>query len=115
MLDMNDDGTIGIDFDTDGGVKRVTLKRPKFGAYRRLKAEANSIVREAAKARQDLIARTTADEDISPEEADAIVAENEDRVIDWWRLVLHGDDTFKALTADAVPEIDDWPPYLVFG
>jgi hypothetical protein len=113
MLDLRDDGTIGIDF--EDGSPTVVLARPKFGAYKRLRAGVQ-------KMRDDLVASLTelrAQE--PPLEAADLNAQAQDYsdglTLAWWDLVLLGDESFKSLVESGTvpPSHDDWPAYLVYG
>lgn len=122
MLDLRDDGTIGIDFEDDGPT--VVLGRPKFGAYKRLRAEMEKLRVEILAFQQSLIDEAKAG-DAAKELTDEQVAEINEKARDnsdtltvaWWKLVLIGDDTFKSLVTSGTvpPSEDDWPAYLVYG
>lgn len=117
MLHLNDDGTVTIDFETagdDGGPLAVTLRRPRFGQFKRLRSDAAKVLTGMTSYVEEL----KADEALS--ETDRIERLNqrtEDATVAWWHLVLIGDDTFASLAdrpAD-VPDVDDWPTYLAYG
>lgn len=108
MLDLREDGTIGLDFG-DGQV--VTFRPPKVGGYRRLRKELFDVDSRRA------VYEATLPEDMPDLERRNLSTEfHEQGLLDWWKLILMGDDTFKSLvTADsppAPPDVDDWPMIL---
>jgi hypothetical protein len=134
MIDLRDDGTITIEFPDPTGT--VTLRPPKFGAYRRLAMERERAIGTmneeiALLPKLDPLPRK-ADEDTPPDEVDRRQAERERlapiyrarvfQVQDLstkaleavWRFILIGTDDFVAL-ADPVPpaDVDEWPIELL--
>lgn len=112
MLDLRDDGTIGIDF--EDGQPTVVLARPKFGSYKRLRADAQKRV-DALNAY--LLALRTQDPPTDVATVNEQYAQrSEEDTVAWWQLVLNGDESFKSLVeSGTVPPVDDWPSYLIYG
>lgn len=121
MIHLNDDGSITIDF----AAGPVTVSAPTFGAMKRLRSDRVKLARQSA----DDTAKWEADHPRPEGDNEATAAEvvrwNEDRLlateeanlagsVAWWRLVLVGDDTFKRLTDDPVPDPDEWPAALIY-
>lgn len=112
MLRLNDDGSITIaDFESaQGDPVTVNVRAPKVGALKRLRAE----LRKISNAQNESDVAIDADESLSK---DARLDAKRDWVIanlpPWWNLVLRGDESFRALTGDAVPDEDGWPPYML--
>src|SRR5690348_11518214 len=106
MLDLRDDGTIGIDF--EDGQPAVVLARPKFGAYKRLRADAQKLI-DALNA--FLLELRTQDPPTDIAEVNAqYAAKSEESTVAWWNLILVGDESFKSLVeSGTVPPVDDWP------
>lgn len=101
MFDLRDDGTTVIDF----GDRKVTVRPPKLGGYRRLRG---LIARIDTKDRE-FVAHLPEDMDEGEKQAER-QSHHEEQLIAWWTLVLRGDDSFAALTDDEVPaDPDDWP------
>jgi hypothetical protein len=127
MLDFCLDGTIKIDFENDK--PSVVVKRPPFGAFKRLRAEAQDRQDKQLALRTELLERARIDkEEREAEDAPDDVKNRPpfnalgeieeaaaDMISSWWLLALRGDDTFKGLATQPVPEPDDWPAYLVVG
>jgi hypothetical protein len=111
MIDLRPDGTIGITFASENGAapKVVTVRPPTVGGIRRLRKELAAI--DPAQASFD----ESLGEDLSEGEKQAARQEfHEERLLDWWQLVLVGDATFKALTSDEVPaDRSGWPMDLM--
>lgn len=129
MIDLRADGTITIDFDDPTG--QVTIRPPKYGAFKRLRHERERLAEQMAEAlaalpildslpaagdqsegAQDIRARLTP-------AYRARLAESQDLVADTlaatWRLIFlgHGDD-FAGLATPAPPEsADEWPAELL--
>lgn len=113
VLDLRDDGTIGIDF--EDGQTTVVLARPKFGAYKRVRAEAARISAASAAFIEQIDKQ---DPPLEMADRNAQVQEHSDDLcVGWWSLILVGDDTFKPLVSEGtVPsDPDDWPAYLIYG
>lgn len=115
MFDLRDDGTIGIDFETtneQGEVvsQTVVVKAPpSFGAYKRLRAEVESINKRYG----ELAEQLRNDPAVSVQQMQSqLQAALEDSAIEWWRFVLVGDETFKGLGPDTPPDSETWPVYL---
>jgi len=125
MLDLRDDGTIGIDF--EDGQPTVVLARPKFGAYKRLRSELERVRVGIIAFQQGLVdeaVKDLGDEKTAADLPAATLAEinekarehSDESTAGWWHLVLVGDDTFKTIVqSGSVPPLDDWPPYLIYG
>lgn len=134
MIDLRDDGSITIDFPDPTG--KVTLRAPKFGAYRRLSLERERAVgtmneEMALLPKLDRLPKKVTD-DLSDEEIERRQEERErlaplyrariSQVGDLsskaletvWRFILIGTDDFKAL-ADPIPpdDVDEWPIELL--
>lgn len=128
MIRFNDDGSSDIDFPTG----MVHVQPPTFGGLKRLRAERVRLSREA----QDKLTAWDAEhpeppgegegDDATPPDPVAVARRIEDRVIaaeeanleateKWWRLLLVGDDSFKALADGNVPEnVDEWPAAMLY-
>lgn len=122
-------GNIVIDFETGP----VTVRPPKFGAMRRLRAE-RSRINLAGRAKMEAWDAEHAPpapegEDAPPEDpleqarllVERSLAQEEvnlDGAVEWWSLVLKGDDngSFVSLVdAGTVPDdSDDWPADLLY-
>lgn len=126
MLDLRDDGTIGIDF--EDGAAPVVLARPKFGAYKRLRAELDRVRVEIPAFQSKLVDAAVAEAgegatiaDIPKEKIAEINEQSRDHSDEvtaaWWKLILIGDDSFKNLVIEGTvpPSPEDWPAYLIYG
>lgn len=123
-MTFNDDGSTTIDF----AESVVRIKPPTFGALKRLRAERVRLARQAEAEIAEWDAAHPAPEATDDEEVDplAVQRHTEDRslaaeeanlngTIGWWKLLLVGDDTFKGLAEDPVPEDpDEWPAALLY-
>lgn len=115
VVQLNDDGTIDLTFDTDAGEERtVRLRRPRLGQFKRLRSYLNDVNAEH-RAFVATLREPPAEGEAAPD-AQAIlisVAEAlEEASLKWWRLTLVGDDTFVALATETVPDESDWPVWL---
>jgi hypothetical protein len=116
MFDLRDDGTIGIDFEItpenegDPTTRTIVVKAPpSFGAYKRLRAHVEHLNTEYG----ELARRLREDEAVTVAAMQTqLQSALEDGVVQWWTLVMVGDDSFKGLAEEAPPESDDWPMYL---
>lgn len=139
MIDWNDStGTFTIAFDSGP----VTVRPPTFGGMKRLRRSRADFAEEARKriaALPDLPVveppepPDSADEEAAALHADALVAAAETRQaaireqsqavedinleesVNFWKLVLIGDETFRGLADPKPPaDTDDWPPPLIY-
>lgn len=123
MFTLDDDsGAITIDFTktdpehpaAEPEVVRVVVDPPpSMGAYKRLRAEIEKINR----GRDELSRELIAEEDVGPNEMTSrINAYTEDHLLDLWKLVIVGNDSYRGQVAgDARPpeDVNDWPLYLI--
>jgi hypothetical protein len=106
MIDLRDDGTIGIDFDNGAGP--VVLPRPKLGLVERQNF-ARLDIRTAIQAlATEIDGRETKPDDAGVAE---IRAASRKMVVDWWQATFEGLDVTSKVPADP----DDWPAWLVYG
>lgn len=121
MFDLLPDGTIAIDMTTAEGepIRVVVNPPPTVGALKRLRVKSNELDAEArAKAAAlDTPPEPAEGEDpppvlTGPERRLAVTEINDANVIDWWKFVLLGDDTWKGLAPDCPPDPDCWPTYM---
>lgn len=124
MIRFNDDGSSDIDF--PNGV--VHVRPPTFGGLKRLRSERVRLARRA----QDRLTEWESAHPIPVGEGDEepdpteVARRAEDRIIEaeeanldateqWWRLLLIGDDSFKALADGSVPDdVDEWPAAMLY-
>lgn len=129
MLRINADGTADLDFErADGSVFTVTVKRPKFGQFKRLRSDARKALRDG----QEWLEQAEKEAAEAPEGAEVMSSEERlerfeelmgESTIAWWTLVLLGDDSSFAGLAmpgeglDSLRALtpDEWPSYLVHG
>lgn len=124
-------GNIVIDF-PDAPHKEdriVTVRPPKYGALKRLRAEREKIANEANRQMEDLpeipapiesddpeLVKADAEErtKLGNERLKAITEINEQTMATWWKFVLSGDDAFAGLADRPIPaDVDDWPSELL--
>jgi len=128
MITFNEDGSSDIDFPNSV----VHVKPPTFGSLKRLRAARVQFAREA----QDKITAWEAEhpepqgegegDEATPADPVAVARHVEDRIVateeanleateKWWRLLLIGDESFKALADGNVPDnVDDWPAAMLY-
>lgn len=102
MLDLRDDGTIGIDF----GSKTVVLHRPTLGIVEQL-----DFKREAIRTGIPALAAEIGARDPKPTPEETTIElrrKSKDLCIEWW-------ETAAKLFEVEFPPVDEWPSYLVFG
>lgn len=121
MFTLDDDtGEITIDFtrDSDGAaepeVVKVVVAPPKsFGAFKRIRGEIERINR----GRDELYKTLLEDQKIGPNELTSRTnAYIEDHLLEWWRFVMIGDDSYRGqVVGDVKPpdSFDAWPLYLI--
>lgn len=120
MLTYLDSGEIIIDDFPDG---EVTVRPPRFGAMKRLRAERARLARAGETQIAAWDAEHPTGDDDEPEVRArratdrllAVEAINLDAAAEWWKLVLLGDDSFAGLADGKVPaDTDDWPASLIY-
>ncbi len=138
MIDFLDDGSLQIDF---GEGVPTTIQPPKFGAMKRLRAERDKLAINGAKMIAALGGEPEPPEIPEPVEGEELPEQSDDErrmaaidlatrqreynraveeinlnvSVQWWRLVLIGDETFKGLASPAPPDDpDEWPAGLLF-
>jgi hypothetical protein len=115
-LDLRPDGRIVIAFESG----EVTLRRPTLGQFRRWRMRLTEISEDGLRLVTQARAATDAErEDETLTDADRMARRierstqqteaSEDASIAWWGEV------FEALAEQPVPDVDEWPPFLVFG
>lgn len=116
-LDCRPDGRVIIAFSDD---LAVTLRRPTLGEFRRWRTLLSEVQDEALRLAEKQQAEAKADAD-DPDLTDternmrrlARTKESDEAgetaAEVWWSSV------FEALADQTVPEIEDWPPFLVYG
>lgn len=110
---LNDtSGDITIDFPAQEGEElKVTVSPPKtFGAYKRIRAEVDAL----NKRREELLTTLREDDKVSASEMNAQVnGFVEQAILEWWRFVMVGDDSYAGRGSAAPPEdLDSYPLYL---
>lgn len=116
MFDLRDDGSIGIDFsippegDGEATTKTIVVQSPPtFGAYKRLRAEVDSINKRFS----DLSTSLREDDAVSVAQMQSqLQSAIEDGALEWWAFVMKGDESFKGLGSDVPPDVESWPVYL---
>lgn len=120
VIQFNEDGTLDIDFPQG----KVTVRPPTFGGMKRLRADRTRFAQRAA----DEMRQWEIDHPAPPEDAEvadlarhaenrleATEATNLAASVDFWKLVLLGDETFQKLADGPVPsDPDDWPASLLY-